>query len=271
MELRYVPRVFGSGPNALYPGARGFYDEVDLSVVGTAASEGTFVASNEGFLQLVTLLGQKLVRIDPTGVRDFVRLDVGQGFDLKAGSRADAFARLTASVWQLSGTATVRYDVPAQRLAQISAGLAYRPRPGVSASAQYDNLIARAGSDNLRRGIDLLVGHASTLFIRPEDRAQTLSARAEYKFKFGLGIGFEAIAAPTIPDPLLGLGSSPLWTLQQQTLGVSLSPSCDCWRLDFFVRSRLQVILPSFRSSGPETPDFNLSLNIARFGSFGLY
>ena len=62
------------------------------------------------------------------------------------------FARLTASIWQLNGSATVRYDVPAQRVAQFSAGLAYNPRPGATASVQYDNLIARSGGDVVQRG-----------------------------------------------------------------------------------------------------------------------
>jgi hypothetical protein len=142
-------------------------------------------------------------------------------------------------------------------------------------SVQYDNLVARIGSDNLRRGIDLLVGRVSTIPFDPVgDRAQTLAARAGFKFKFGLSVGYEALAAPTRPDSAGDL-PAPLWTIQQQTLGVSLSPSCDCWRLDLSARSRLPIIIPGFRvihvSNTPLVSDFGASLTIARFGSLGLY
>jgi len=234
VEVRYVPRVFGSGPSIPY-------DEIDLAV------------PREGFLQGVVQLRQKISRRDSTA--NLVRFDVGQGFDLKNGAAADAFARILATYWKLNANAVSRYDVHANRIAQVSTGIAFNSGTGIAVGAQYENLI-QGGPDRLRKGIDMLVGPPSTLV---DVRAQNLSLGVSARFNFGLAMGYDVLFSPTLKDPADPNSPAP-WSLVQQAARISFSPSCDCWRLEvgaFLAGRELKV------------PDFNVTLTLARFGSFG--
>jgi LPS-assembly protein len=275
-EVRYVPQVFGS----IFGTTADTYDEIDRAVT----------PSTRSLLHGVAQLSQKLVQTEGTAVRRFIRLDIGQGFDLEAGSAADAFARAMLVAIPLNAAVVFRYDTRASRLAQFSANAGFDEGKGVAFSFQYDNLIL-AGPDNLRRGIDELVGPPATATNpsrQPFDRAQTVTAHAGIKFKFGLALGYDVTVSPqndfrctsSAPPPFcftndvppVALSPPPTpWTITQQVLALSINPSCDCWRLDVRALFRRQFILPGFQGSNvPFSPDFSITLTLARFGSFGL-
>jgi len=265
IELRSAPTVFGS-PSLLY-------DEIDRA------------APSGGFVQGVAQISQKLIHQEGAAIRRFIGLDIGQGFDLKTGSAADTFARLTASAAPLSGTILWRYDLRASRLARFSTNVGFDNARGLNLWLSYDNLIL-AGPDNMRRGIDELVGPAVTdqnLF----QRNQQLTLHAGIKFNFGIALSYDVLATPLTdprclsdpnaerpsfcPDP----SASPLpmpWTIRQQVFVLSINPSCDCWRLDVSALIRRPFILPEFLGNPtvPLKPDFAVTFTLARFGSFGL-
>ena len=266
IELRSAPTVFGS-PSLLY-------DEIDRA------------APSGGFVQGVAQISQKLIHQEGAAIRRFIGLDIGQGFDLKTGSAADTFARLTASAAPLSGTILWRYDLRASRLARFSTNVGFDNARGLNLWLSYDNLIL-AGPDNMRRGIDELVGPAVT---NPSllQRNQQLSFHAGIKFKFGIALGYDVLATP-LPDPRCPSdpnaerpsfcpdpSTSPLplmpWTIRQQVFVLSINPSCDCWRLDVSALIRRPFILPEFLGNPtvPLKPDFAVTFTLARFGSFGL-
>lgn len=252
VELRYVPWVFGSGPRAPY-------DEIDRSVPFDPADP----RRQTGFLQGTAQITQRLFRRDSFGVKELLRLDLGEGYDLRNGNLGDAFARAVGSTGPFNANALLRYDVRIHRVAQASAGAAFE-KPGYGFSVQYDNLIT-GGPDRLRRGIDMLVGPPRGK-AEGDERAQILSARAGIRFKFGLGIRYEVNATPRIPSCALAVpptcspeAAQPGWSLLQQSASLSFSPSCDCWRFEVL----------AFLPAGQKVPDFAATLTLARFGSFG--
>jgi len=283
-EVRYVPQVFGS----IFGTTADTYDEIDRAVT----------PSTRSFLHGVAQLSQKLVQTDGTGARRFIRLDIGQGFDLQAGSAADTFARATMVAVPLNAAVVFRYDTRASRLAQFSANAGFDAGKGVAFSFQYDNLIL-AGPDSLRRGIDELVGPPATATDpsrQPFDRAQTLTAHIGLKSKFGLALSYDITVSPendircqigpngqpvlsspascyVDDDPSTSSFKTPLpapWTIRQQVVTLSINPSCDCWRLDVRALFPRQYILPGFQASSGPLIDFGITLTLSRFGSFGL-
>jgi LPS-assembly protein len=269
IELRSAPTVFGS-PSLLY-------DEIDRA------------ARSGGFVQGVAQISQKLIHQEGAATRRFIGLDIGQGFDLKTGSAADTFARLTASAAPLSGTILWRYDLRASRLARFSTNVGLDYAWGLNLWLSYDNLIL-AGPDNMRRGIDELVGPAVT---NPNllQRNQQLTLHAGIKFNFGIALGYDVLATPVTdprcpgptsfdpnadrpsfcPDPSVSPLPMP-WTIRQQVFVLSINPSCNCWRVDVSALIRRDFILPEFRGNPavPLKPDFAVTFTLARFGSFGL-
>jgi len=264
IELRSAPTVFGS-PSLLY-------DEIDRA------------APSGGFVQGVAQISQKLIHQEGAAIRRFIGLDIGQGFDLKTGAAADTFARLTASAAPLNGTILWRYDLHASRLARFSTNVGLDYAWGLNLSLSYDNLIV-AGPDNMRRGIDELVGPAVT---NPNllQRNQQLTLHAGIRFNFGIALGYDVLATP-LPDPRCPSdpnadrpsfcpdpSAPPLmpWTIRQQVFVLSINPSCNCWRVDVSALIRRDFIVPEFRGNPavPLKPDFAVTFTLARFGSFGL-
>jgi LPS-assembly protein len=252
VELRYVPPVLGSA----WPSP---YDEVDAAV------------PTEGLTQAIVQVSQRLSQRSGTSTREIVRLDVGQGFDLRHRSAADFFARLGLYAGPLSAYGLTRYDLFAKNLTQISASLNYTISPQFGFYSRYENL-TRGGPDRLRRGIDALVGpqvDRSLTFV--SERAQQLVAGVGGRLKFGLGFRYEAQAWPiqdplTPADPATGVVPQHLfWSVEQQIFGISLAPACDCWRLDISAILRRNADRTGFAS-----PDFALTLVISRFGSLGV-
>jgi len=258
IELRSAPTVFGS--------PLGLYDEIDRA------------APSGGFVQGVAQVSQKLIHQEGGAVRRFIGLDIGQGFDLKTGSAADTFARLSAGAAPINGAIIWRYDLRASRLARFSTNVGFDNARGLNLWLSYDNLIL-AGPDNMRRGIDELVGPAVTNSALLQ-RNQQLTLHAGIKFNFGIALGYDILATPlTDPrcpsDPNADRPSfcpDMPWTIRQQVFVLSINPSCDCWRVDVSALIRRPFILPEFRGSPevPLKPDFAVTFTLARFGSFGV-
>jgi LPS-assembly protein len=272
VEVRYVPQVFGP----VFKSNADTYDEIDRALTPSTTS----------FVHGVAQLSQKLVQTEGTAVRRFIGLDIGQGFDLQTGAAADAFARAMLVARPLNAAVVFRYDTRASRLAQFSANAGFDEGKGVAFSFQYDNLIL-AGPDNLRKGIDELVGPPATANAsrQPFDRAQTLTAHVGIKFKFGLALSYDITVSPendircqpsqdpNAPALPAFCSESPLpapWTIRQQVVTLSINPSCDCWRLDVRGLFPRQYIIPGFQASSGPLIDFGITLTLARFGSFGL-
>jgi hypothetical protein len=75
------------------------------------------------------------------------------------------------------------------------------------------------------------------------------------------------MAVNPVPD-------APVLSLSQQSLTVSFTPACDCWRVDFYARQGLAdradekkdgIHLPSL-----PVPDFGFTFSASRFGSIGV-
>jgi LPS-assembly protein len=255
VRLRYVPVVWGGVPS---PGASPelppqLYDEVDAAL--DLGPEG----QRRGFLHAVVELTQALQIKQGDQRREVLRLRLGQGFDVSRHAPMlgtppaegqdgpvlrDAFARLTASAGVLNAGALARYDPNTQQIAQFSVDTSIDNGQGEALYVRYDDLLAE-GSDQLRRGIDALVGPAA----ESQTRAQLLVAGARMSLGIGLGLRYEAIVQPLVRT------QSPL---AQQVLGVSYGPACDCWRIEGVATLRRGL-----------KPDFGFNLSVAGVGAFG--
>ncbi len=256
IHLRYVPTVWGEVPS---PGASPelppqLYDEVDAALPRGADGRG------QGFLHAVVEVTQALQIKEGDQRREVLRLRLGQGFDLSRHAPLlgrqpaegqddpllrDTFARLTTSAGVLNGGALARYDPNTQKIAQFSLDASVANTHGEALYVRYDDLLAE-GSDQLRRGIDALVGPSA----ESQARAQLLVAGARMSLGIGLGMRYEAVVQP------LARTQSPL---AQQVLGVSYGPACDCWRIEGVATLR----------RGQKRPDFGLNLSVAGVGAFG--
>lgn len=254
VEMRYVPFVFGGVPGQSY-------DEIDHAVPG------------DGLWQAVAEVRQEVGIKTAGAYRELLRLDVGQGVDLRSRTLADTYARASVKEGIFLGSAVARYDIPRRLISQISANIVVDAGGGTALWLGYDNLLD-VGSDPLRKGIDALVGRPlsrvdSTVPAAqgvPADfrRAQQLVGGARTILPFGLGLRYEAIVQPAA-----------LQKLPQQIVGVSYGPGCDCWRLEVYGVLRPVPVGPDgpisegFLGSGLMTPDFGASLSIHQFGHFG--
>ncbi|MFN0061153.1 MAG: LPS-assembly protein LptD [Myxococcaceae bacterium] len=248
LVARYVPAVFGD--------AFGAYDAIDnaLPVLPVAKSfrawtppMGSQLAQSQPIGQGTFELRQRLLRRVGGASQEWLRLDVGQGFDFLEGyPLADTYGRLGLHLGPVNASAGIRFDTRRMQLAQISAQGRLEDARGNALYAQYD-LFGADGSDRTRRGIDALVGVPT---LDPSIEAQQVLVGGRYAFKFGLGVRYEALVVPQAQKPLA-----------QQTVGLSFAPACDCWQLEFGVQL----------TPGPKRLDYTFSgnLTIARFGSFG--
>src|SRR5262249_29407867 len=155
--------------------------------------------------------------------------------DFRKERAGDSFIRSTFTYGLLSASGLLRYDIPAGRLTQLVATVNANPVSWLSLYGAYQNL-SIDGPERFRRGIDSLV--CSPLpqnFLEAEQannttglstRAQQLDAGFGVRLKFGLGIRYAALIKPAL------FPSGVHWSLEQQTVAVSYSPSCDCWRIE---------------------------------------
>ncbi|XXF75776.1 LPS assembly protein LptD [Myxococcaceae bacterium GXIMD 01537] len=246
VEVRWVPMVWGGVPS---PGASPDrppqpYDEIDTSLPVNAEGEA------ERFLQAVARVTQVLYIDQAQQRREVLRLTLGQGMELSASDGQpvlrDSFARVGAAWGVLSAGAQIRLDPNSWQITQLSADATIDNGRGAALYMRYDDLLL-VGSDQLRRGIDALVGPPAD----ESQRAQQLVAGMRFTLGIGLGLRYEALVQPLARDD-----QSPL---AQQVLGVSYGPACDCWRVEGVATLR----------RGQPRPDFGLNLTVAGFGSFG--
>lgn len=251
VELRAVPRVFGQS-------APQIYDEVDAAV------------PPDGFFQGQVALRQKVLgRAGPSGTSELGRLDLVQGVDFLERRLGETSGRLVAVLGPVTAEARGRMDLFTpdvdERLTQLSAKLGWRIIPRrLSVSAGYER--ALASSERVRRPIDMLLppplapqapspgaeascSSPAAFVNKPIDR---LLLGAEGSFPFGLNVGYGAEVQRKDP------ARCDVAELFSQTLTVSFSPSCDCWRLNSWARV------------GPGTNfDWGLSVTVLNLGTFG--
>lgn len=251
VELRAVPRVFGQR-------APQVYDEVDAAV------------PEDGFFQGQVALRQKvLARVGTTGTAELGRLDVVQGVDFLERRLGETSGRIRAVLGPVTAEARGRLDLFTpevdERLTQLSANLGWNIIANrLSVSAGYER--ALASSEQVRRPIDMLLppplgpqvpgpgaglacSNPNALANTPVDR---VLAGASASFPFGLNVGYGAEVQRRDP------ARCDVTELFSQTLSVSFSPSCDCWRLNSWARV------------GPGTNlDWGLSVTVLNLGTFG--
>jgi LPS-assembly protein len=255
-----LARTFGAGPTALRHSIQptilmnyvpyvsgttlGVYDEIDRALLQSASGTGIAQAQVE--------IRQRLTQ----GGREWLRVDVGQGFDLWGKGRlADTYARVATQAGPFRASALARFDPVRLILSQLSAQARVSYKGG-EVYAQYDNLAAE-GSDRMRRSIDELVGPPAT---QVGTEAQQIVTGVRYLLSFGLGLSYEAVVVPQ--------ASPALMRLAQQRIGVTLSPACGCWSLEVGIR-----LIPTpptqLDPSGRFQFNFGANLTIANFGSIG--
>ncbi|WPB82461.1 LPS assembly protein LptD [Archangium violaceum] len=251
VEVRAVPHVFGQGSPQIY-------DEVDAAVPAN------------GFFQGQVALRQKLLaRAGPTGTRELGRLDVVQGVDFLERRLGETSGRILAVLGPVTAEARGRLDLftpdTEERLTQLSARIGWSIiQNRLSVSAGYER--ALASSEQVRRPIDMLLPPPLAPQVPDPGTAVSCSSDAafankpidrvllgaETRLPFGLNLGYSAEVQRKDP------ARCDVAELFSQTLSVSFSPSCDCWRLNAWTRV------------GPGTTfDGGLSVTILNLGTFG--
>lgn len=283
LELRAVPIVLATAPTRFDPSILGGpapYDELDRSI-----------GDNRPRVQAVAELRNRLIE---AGGREVLRLEVGQGFDLLSPVTpgpggvfepqtqtttfnrprlAESYGRLNAIVGPATLAGLVRVeplwrptpDAPARpRVTRAAASVNADLPLGFGLRTSYEFLLDD-GSNRSRAPVDLLFG--DPVIASATSKAQLWTAGASARFG-NLGLRYDIVFLNRLITPLDATGAailpSTLFTLGQQTLSVTWTPACDCFRLDATVMQRLSdngtLLLPEFVG-------FNFS--ISKFGSFG--
>jgi LPS-assembly protein len=255
LEVRAVPGVIGAAPPQPY-------DEIDLAVPDALPH-----------VQALAMVRQRLMTKEGGASREWLRLDVGQGAELYNPRLGESFARVSTSFWLARAAATVRVDPMLARLTRISALAAVDDNKGTGAYISYENLLDD-GTDRARQPMDLLIG--APPLMPTQGRPQIITCGVHWK-KGSFGARYDAIflqglTAATLQQQSLllqlqaqRLGLPPVTpnydprvSPAQQTVGISYSPACNCWRLEVFA---------VYRGSG--MPDVGASLTISGFGTLG--
>jgi len=253
-EIRAVPFVSQSasvGPSAPAP-----YDEIDLSIPSIAGAR----------VQAITELRQRLV--DRAG-REFLRLELGQGYNLVAPEAGvtglgETYGRVSASVWWLTVTATTRFDPVLQRATRIAGTWALDDGRGDAIGMGYENVLDD-GTSRTQQPIDLLFGNRVPL--TAQSRAQLISGGARTKLgpvSLRYDVLFTDRVWGLVPMPI-----GPQLTFAYHTVSLGFTPACDCWRVDLAVTQRMLFPLPAV-SGYLGGPELFFNFTASRFGSFGL-
>jgi LPS-assembly protein len=286
-EVRVVPFVLATsstGNDASLLGGPAPYDELDRSI-----------GDNRARVQAVAEVRNRLVQ---RGGRELLRLDLGQGLDLLSRTTpgpgggpldgasgvnparlAESYARLGASIgwFTLAGQGRLEprwrktpQSAPAPRVTRVSASASCDFPGGHGLSAAYENVLDD-GTNRARAPIDLLFG--DPVVASAESRAQLLVAGARTRLgPVGLRYDVVLVNRPTSRRDVEGnfvlnargeVIQDPLLSFAQQTVGLSWTPACDCWRLDVSVTNRLT----GTGTLGP--PEFGASFTVSRFGTIG--
>lgn len=253
-ELRAVPLGVQGGADPLVP-----YDAVDAAVPDLRPRF-------QGVLELrQRLLGR--------GNHEYLRLDVGQGFELSGPS----YTSLAPQLGEFYGRAGVRYGaVSAQGLLRFdplvdrlaSDGLSPVVPGGLTRAAgrldveygrwggvyaAYERILAE-GSARSRQPIDLLFlidrGYTSATV------GQQLIVGTRWDFG-AVQVRYEAMASPQVT----ATRKVQLFELVQQTAGIGFRPACDCMAIEF---TATQATWPTVLA-----PNVGFNLSVSRFGSIG--
>lgn len=253
VELRAVPFGYDAGTSGVAPVP---YDPIDFAVPDTAAR-----------VQGVVELRQRLVG---AGGVEHLRLDLGQGLEWSATRQArvaESYGRLVGRVGWVTVQGALRLDplTPADPITRLYGRVDLDDGRGHGAYGAYENVLLE-GTARTRQPIDLLFlidrGFTSTTRVRQV----TFGAR----WDFGpVALRYDALVAEQVlladrADPKIAVGPATL-AMTQHTLGVGLSPACDCWRVDVWATQNLfdggkgTPVFPA--------PSFGFNVTVSRFGS----
>ncbi len=282
VELRAVPFVLATAPTRFDPSILGGpapYDEIDRSI-----------GDNRPRVQAVAELRNRLVESG----REVLRLELGQGFDLlspvtpgpggvfepqtqlttfNAPRLAEAYGRLNAIVGPATLAGLVRVEplwrptpdaVARPRVTRAAASVNAELPLGFGVRTAYEFLLDD-GSNRSRAPVDLLFG--DPVIASATSKAQLWTAGASARFGT-LGLRYDIVFLNRVLNAIDEAGAPILqsnrFALGQQTVSVTWTPACDCFRLDATMMQRLSdngaLLLPEFVG-------FNFS--ISKFGSFG--
>ncbi len=262
VELRAIPLgVEGRSPSA--PAAPVAYDAVDAAVPDVTPR-----------FQGVIELRQRLIA---RGGIEALRLDLGQGFGLGGPTLmaltptiGETYARLGSRIGWFSLQAIARIDLLGSRLGvPLSPTVTPTRLAGRlevddgrhGAYLSYEQL-QMEGTARSRQPIDLLFlidrGFTSSTQVRQ------LSFGARWDFG-PIRISYDALVRE---KPLMPLPAAPTLALAWQSVGVGISPACDCWSVN---ASLFQSVDTDPITSAPllTVPNFNLSVTISKFGTIG--
>lgn len=253
-EVRAVPFVVqaaSSGDAAPAP-----YDEVDLAIPAVGGAR----------VQAITELRQRLVN---RAGREFLRLELGQGYNLVApeagvSGLGETYARISASSWWLSASGTVRYDPVLQRATRLAGNWSLDDGRGDGVSMVYENVLDD-GTSRSRQPIDLLFGNRVPL--TAQSRAQLVGGGAKAKlgpFALKYDVLFTDVLWGVVPKPI---GTK--LTFAYYTAAVGFTPACDCWRIDLAVTQRL-LFTPTVPEGYLGGPEIFFNFTASRFGSLGI-
>jgi LPS-assembly protein len=236
VAVRAIPLVLrgGSDPSSLEPVP---YDDVDAAI---PRGGGGWVQSAVEVRQRLTHQGQEVLRFD-----------LGQGLNLSTPTTpylvlGESWGRLQATIWLIKLGTLLRADPVGGRLTRMTSYLGLDDGRGHGVQASYENALDD-GTDRTRTPIDLLFG--PTVPIGFTSRAQLLAGSAYWNFG-PVGLRYDLQLNSVVPGTLQVL---------QQQASVSLTPACDCWRVDVFAREGAVL----------KVPDVGVSLTVSRFGSIG--
>lgn len=180
----------------------------------------------DGFVQGVVSVATRLVR---AGAGELGRLEVGQGVDVGKGRAADSFGRLVVNPPYSQLTSSARWDWQRKAFSAVSASLRlFDPRQD-SLELRYDRLMA-TGTGQTRASLDALFG--ATRYARaadgPELAFNQVTLSLAISIYQGIAVRYGAALVPDMPAPFIQ-------RIIQHTAGVTLSTSCECWRVDAYM------------------------------------
>ncbi|HEY3452136.1 MAG TPA: hypothetical protein VGK67_37680 [Myxococcales bacterium] len=235
LELRAATERIG---DALPELASGFVRPVD-----------EFDERPDGFVQGVVSVATRLVR---AGAGELGRLELGQDVDLGKGRAADSFGRLVVTPPYSQLTSSARWDWQRRTFSAVAAGLRLFDRRGDSLELRYERLL-ETGTGRTRAALDALFG--LTRYAPGSAAAELVFSQVSLSLAVtiyqGIALRYGAAMVPDMPAPFFR-------RILQHTGGLSLSTSCDCWRVDAYV---------SYVSGAGAS--FGFLVDLKSFGSFG--
>ncbi len=242
-----VPVTVGTAPST--------FDEIDASMSATPPR-----------LQGVVELRQRITRRSGSSVEELFRLDLGQGAEWTqtgAGRLSESWARFGVAIAPATLTVTARANLPAARLTQVGARVSLLDPEGRGLFAGYEYVIDD-GTERSRTPIDLLFPTAEGTPGR--GKAQLLTAGARYRLGMW-SLRYDVLFSERDFSAAPAGATQRALALSQHTLGIGVSPACDCFRVEAYATQRLAddavLAVATYR-----VPDVGLSLTIQNFGTF---